>query len=176
MTPDELIKHYGIRCFFHFTDRANLDSIRKTGGLLSLNEMSQRGINPPKPGGNTWSHDADRRRGLDRYIHLALVENHPMKYVAERDGRIGPTVVLQINPAVLTFSNTYIAPDVSNKLGVQRHPATEAAKHIDFDVLYTWTDWKDSEIMERRRKAERSEVLVADFIPLDNIKLAWERL
>ena len=138
--------------------------------------MAQRGMRPPKPGGNQWSHDADRRKGLHRYVHLAFVENHPMKYVAEQEGRIGPTFVLQINPAVLFFKDTCVAADVSNKSGVQCHPANVAEEHIDFDVLYTWTDWKNSEIMERRKRAERAEILVANFIPLADIRLAWEKL
>lgn len=176
MSPEELIKNYGIRCFYHFTDKVNVESIKRNGGLLSLDAMDRKGIKSLKPGGNKWSHDADRSKGLHRYIHLAFVENHPMKYVAEQEGRIGPTVVLQVNPAILALPGTFITSDVSNKSGIQRYPANEAAKYIDFDVLYTWTDWKDSEIMERRRKVERSEILVPDFISLENIKLAWEKL
>lgn len=137
MSLEELVKHYGIKCFYHFTDQANIESIRRNGGLLSLDAMDKRGIQPLKPGGNQWSHDADRRRGLHRYIHLAFVENHPMKYAAEQDGRIGPTFVLQINPAVLFLKETCITADVSNKSGIQRYPASVATKHIDFDVLYT---------------------------------------
>ena len=47
----------------------------------------------------------------------------------------------------------------------------EAAKdEIDFDVLYTWTDWKDPAIKQRLKAAKKCEVLVPELIPLDLIR------
>ena len=34
MTPEQFLERYRTRCFFHFTDSRNLDSIRQVGGLL----------------------------------------------------------------------------------------------------------------------------------------------
>jgi len=55
---------------WHFTDRANLESIQQHG-LLSLAEAGRRNITIPVPGGNEWSHDADRKKGwTDMFIWL----------------------------------------------------------------------------------------------------------
>ena len=40
---------------------------------------------------------------------------------------------------------------------------------IDFDVLYTWMDWRDADIQARRRAAELSEILVPEHVALDKI-------
>jgi hypothetical protein len=36
---------------------------------------------------------------------------------------------------------------------------------IDFEVLYTRTDWSDPAIYARRQAAERCEILVPDTVP-----------
>jgi hypothetical protein len=41
---------------------------------------------------------------------------------------------------------------------------------IDYEVLYTRTDWRDSAIQQRLAQSERCEILVPGFIPLDLIR------
>jgi len=60
--------------------------------------------------------------------------------------------------------------DVSNKAGVTIHSLEEAMGMIDFEVLYTRTDWRDPQIKERLLEAEKCEILVPDFIPLELIR------
>ncbi len=167
MTKEQLDR---INVLFHFTDRRNLVSIREHGGLLALAEMKRRGIQIPAPGGNQWSHDVDGMRGLDEYVHLCFRWTHPMEYVARADGRITDSVFLNVHPEVLRWEGVLFTPDVSNKSGVQAHPIEEAANMIDFEVLYSWTDWRDPAIRERLSQAEKSEILVPRFIPLDLIR------
>ncbi len=62
------------RHYLHFTDEANLASIRKHG-LLSMRQLKQRGIEIPAPGGNQWSQDADAASGMDAYVHLCFVRS-----------------------------------------------------------------------------------------------------
>ena len=38
------------------------------------------------------SHEADQKKGMDRYIHLCLKSNHPMEYVARENKHIGDTI------------------------------------------------------------------------------------
>jgi hypothetical protein len=57
---------------YHFTDRRNLDLIRKLGGLYPLAELQRRGITVPAPGGNEWSWDANGIKGFDEYVHLCF--------------------------------------------------------------------------------------------------------
>ncbi len=45
-------------------------------------------------------------------------------------------------------------------------PIGEAAGDIDFQVLYTRTDWNDPEVYARLRDAELCEILVPDHVPI----------
>jgi hypothetical protein len=167
MTKEQLNR---INVLFHFTDRRNLPSIREHGGLFALAEMKRKKIEIPAPGGNEWSHDADNMRGLDEYVHLCFRWTHPMEYVARTEGRITDSVFLNVHPEVLQWEGVLFTPDVSNKRGVQTYSIEEAANMIDFEVLYSWTNWRDSAIRERLSQAEKCEILVPRFIPLELIR------
>jgi hypothetical protein len=155
---------------YHFTDRRNLDSIRVQGGLYPLSELARRGVSIPAPGGNQWSRDADQLKGMGRYVHLCFRSNHPMEYLARQDGRIGDSIFLEIHPSVMQFPGVMFTSDVSNKAGVEIIPITAAIELIDFEVLYTRTDWSDQAIQQRLKQAEKCEVLVPCHIPLTHIR------
>lgn len=157
-----------IPLLYHFTDRRNLDAIRQNGGLHPYSDLVKKGIAIPAPGGNQWSHDADEMVGVDRYVHLCFRNQHPMEYVARQDGRITDSIFLQIHPSVLQIPGVLFTDDVSNKSGVVPVPIADAA--IDYEVLYTRTDWSDPAIQQRLRQIEKSEVLVPACIPLSHIR------
>jgi hypothetical protein len=161
---------YAVTSFYHFTDRRNLSLIRKLGGLYSLARLREMAVVIPAPGGNDWSHDADTARGLHRYVHLSFKANHPMEFVARREGRIADSVFLAIHPDVIRTEGVMFAPDVSNKSGVEVCAIQEAKDKIDFEVLYTRTVWRDPVIQTRLQQAEKCEILVPDHIPLDLIR------
>jgi hypothetical protein len=60
--------------------------------------------------------------------------------------------------------------EVANKTGVVPRPIAAAEQMIDYEVLYTPTDWHDPAIMERLKRAEKCEVLVPHQIPLNYIR------
>lgn len=113
-----IIQQYCITCIWHFTDRSNLESIKKYGGLLSYSELVRRGIDIPSPGGNDWSHDADKTKGMDEYVHLCFCRSHPMLHLAQEDGRITNPIWLQIDKDVILAPEVRFTTDVSNKAGV----------------------------------------------------------
>jgi hypothetical protein len=158
-----------VRMLFHFTDRANLPSIREHG-LYSLAKLRKKGIKIAAPGGNELSHNLDEAGGLDKYVHLCFRSNHPMEFVARQDKRITDSIFLQIHPEVLYYDGVLFTDDVSNKAGVQTHSIEEARKFIDFEVLFTRTDWRDPAVKRRLDQAEKCEVLVPKHIPLDLIR------
>jgi ssDNA thymidine ADP-ribosyltransferase DarT-like protein len=159
-----------ITLLYHFTDRRNLPSIRKHGGLYPATKLAKKQIEVPAPGGNDWSRDADGMKGVDAYIHLCFRATHPMEYVARSEGRIGDTIFLQIHPDVLAWDGVMFTNDVSNKAGVEIHTIQEGRKLIDFEVLYTRTNWSDPDIQKRLQQAEKYEILVPKKIPLDLIR------
>ncbi|ANV86914.1 DarT ssDNA thymidine ADP-ribosyltransferase family protein [Picosynechococcus sp. PCC 7117] len=166
---DEIIRKYNIDSVWHFTDKANIQSIKDNGGLLSHAELQSRGIQVPAPGGNQWSHDADLSKGLNQYVHLCFLKEHPMHYCATEDGRIKSSAWLKIKIDVLKIPGVRYCADVSNKSGVPILDANQAAEQIDFEVLYSRLDWGDPKVRERRNLAKKSEILVPKSVPLDYI-------
>lgn len=159
-----------ISTLYHFTDRRNLASIRESGGLYALAKLQEMGVEVEAPGGDDWSHNADAMKGVDAYVHLCLRGKHPMEYVARKEGRIVESVFLRIDPAVLEVEGVMCTDDVSNKSGVELYPIDDAEKRIDLEVLCTYQDWKDPQIKQRLRQAEKCEILVPDVVPIDLIR------
>lgn len=169
----QIVKKYNIDGIWHFTDRANIDLIKQHGGLLSHAELIRRNVAIPAPGGNDLSHDADHCKGLDEYVHLAFVDDHPMLYAAKQDGRIQNPIWLKIKITVLQIPGVLYCANVSNKSGVPTLNAEEAATQIDFEVLFTWLDWRDSLVQQRLRAARKSEIIVPNLVPIDYI-MGWK--
>lgn len=169
MTMQSIIDKYRIDAVWHFTDKSNIDSIKANGGLYSLRNLRESRIDVLSPGGNQWSHDADIYKGVDGYVHLAFLTEHPMLYVAKVEGRIKNPVWLKICPSVLLDVNIRFTNDVSNKRGVQLFNVEQAVEVIDFDVLFNYMDWKNPEIQARRRMALKSEILIPQHISLNKL-------
>jgi hypothetical protein len=93
-----------------------------------------------------------------------------MEFVARQDKRITDSIFLQIHPEVLYYDGVLFTDDVSNKAGVQTHSIEEARKFIDFEVLFTRTNWREPAVKRRLDQAEKCEVLVPKHIPLDLIR------
>lgn len=94
-------------------------------------------------------------------------------YNAKKEGRISDPIWLEIDSSVILGGGVYFTSDVSNKTGVPVLQPEEAKKMIDFDVLFTRTDWKNPEIQAQRQSAKKSEILVPNFIPIEKI-LRWK--
>jgi hypothetical protein len=160
---------YSVNAVWHFTDQSNIASIDAHGGILSYAETMRLGIKIPSPGGNQWSHDADKRVNVDNFVHLAFVKDHPMLYRARQEDRIKNPVWLKIDISVLDTHGTMYTAEVANKAGVPQLSATDAIKSIDLAVLLGRTDWNDPKIRERRNLALKSQILVPRIVPINLI-------
>ncbi|MEL0649901.1 DarT ssDNA thymidine ADP-ribosyltransferase family protein [Algibacter sp. TI.3.09] len=100
------LRSKGITCFYHFTDESNISSIRLNGGLYSWSYCEENGIEISNPGGDYTSRSLDERYSLENFVRLSFVKEHPMKYVASRDGRIRSPKILTIDIETATFKNT----------------------------------------------------------------------
>ena len=168
MTIDELVatitKSAQHRYLYHFTDKSNFPSIG-TKGLMSKVQMRKEGWWPDATGGNQLSWDLDALRGIDKFISLCMTKNHPMKYLAQKDGRLPEPRYLTIEPDVLKLPGVNIAFGVANSNDVEILPVADAIAKLDVEVLYTRTDWTNAEIQQRLSAAEKMEVLVPDCVP-----------
>ena len=164
ITPAEFLRKFGITCFYHFTDTRNLASIRAHGGLLPWAHIKGQ---VPAPGGNDWSHDADALKGQDQFVHLCFLPEHPMEFVAKRDGRILESRFLRIDSSIIHTPGIQFCPDVGNKAGVPMLGLADAVSQMDFDIIApAHNRWLDPPLFERKKAACKYELLVPCKIPL----------
>lgn len=130
MALKEIIKKYNLDGIWHFTDGANFPAIERNGGLLCYAELKRRGISIPAPGGNDWSHEADERVGVDEYVHLAFIPNHPMLFRAKDESRIAQPRWLKIDISILDVEGVRFTREVSNKSGATLLTPEEANRPL----------------------------------------------
>lgn len=165
----EFLNHQKIRGkLYHFTDAENLASVRQHG-LVSKQFATNNDIEISRYGGNDHSHTADRIKGLYDYVNLCFCRDHPMEYRARMEGRIEKTRFLAVKPEILRTPGVKVTLDVANKSGVPLLEIEDAIEHIDYEVIYTRTDWTDSEIKQRLQQARKCEILVPTRVPLEYI-------
>lgn len=90
-----IIEQQGIKKLYHFTDRDNLHSIIQNGGLYSWADCEEKGITIAKPGGSDSSRSLDARDGLQHYVRVSFVTQHPMMYIAMNEDRISNPVLVK---------------------------------------------------------------------------------
>ncbi len=158
---------HGQRYFYHFTDEANLRSIRKLGGLYSWKYCERNNITIPNAGGDYQSRDLDSRLGLQDYVRLSFCDDHPMAYRKQQDG--ANLVLLKIKIEVATFKDTVFSninaatQDRSqNKFG----PNLEDLQRVNFSATQRhYVSRNDGKIFHEHQ----AECMVKTFIPIEYI-------
>lgn len=145
-----LIELYGIECLWHFTDKSNISSIRQCG-LLSLARLRASNIQV-NFGANDLSHKLDEHYGLDRYVHLSFVQDHPMFFVINKD-----LVWIRVSLSVLFLPDVMVSSEVANKNHARLWPASKVLEVINFDSMF-------GEDFDRAKEAKKAEILVPDHI------------
>ena len=106
---------------------------------------------------------------MHKYVHLAFLDDHPMLFRAKQESRITDPIWLKIDASILLEEGARFTNEVSNKTGVEILTPDTARDAIDFEVLFTRTDWKDPDIRARRLAALKSEILIPTVVPIDKI-------
>lgn len=161
----EILERNGIKKLYHFTDRDNLESIIRNGGLYSWADCKNKSININKPGGSDVSRQLDRRDGLQHYVRVSFSSQHPMMYVAMNDGRITNPVVLEIDPQVVCWDGTKYSDRNATKTGANVGASLADFEAIHFDTVASRYFDLDSD----EQPFYQAEVLVKNHIPLEYI-------
>jgi len=135
MNIQNLLRKEGIKSIWHFTDLSNMESIEEYG-ILSLSEIWENDIDVSCFGADELSHNLDYRIGLDKFVHLSFIKDHPMYHVAKRDGRILTPVWVEIDVDILDESSTLFSNKVANANGAPIFYADKVKKMINFDKMY----------------------------------------
>ena len=152
----------GVKKLYHFTDRSNLDSIRKQGGLYSWDYMYRNKIPISRQGGDQLSKMLDTRRGLQNYVRLSVCNNHPMMFHAKKEKRLIEPVILEIDPAVVTWYQTLFADRNANSNEHLRGTSLEALKRIHFESCLKPNPF---ELDDNEKPFYQAEILVWEFVP-----------
>ena len=164
-----VLDKHGITKLYHFTDRDNLESIIKNGGLYSWMDCDRKGIKISKPGGSSASRQLDCSRDLEDYVRVSFTTQHPMMYVAMKDGRISNPVILEIDPEVIYWNESLYANLNAARYTIKPNigPTISDFKQIHFQSVKTRTHF---DLPEEEQPYFQAEVLVKNFIPLEYIK------
>lgn len=162
----KIIEEKGVKKLYHFTDRDNLESIIKNGGLYSWADCDEKGIPIPKPGGGNLSRSLDARDGLQHYVRVSFVKDHPMMFVAMNEQRISNPVVLEIDPEVVWWQDCLYCNKNVTRNDASYGGSVEHLKQIHFDTVLRK---KYFDLPEEERPFYNAEVMVKNFIPLQYI-------
>ena len=153
----------GIRFFYHFTDRRNLDSIKKHRGLFSWKYCDTHGITIPFPGGNSDSRRNDMRHNLQDYVRLSFCEDHPMSWRLQQSGY--DLVLLKIKADVALAEGTMFS-DINAAASAHHHGGNLADfNRVDLPATQARRVRSNSPIFHKHQ----AEILVKTFLPIEYI-------
>lgn len=162
----EILDKFQIKKFYHFTDRSNIESIIKNGGLYSWGDCLKKDIYISHPGGSDLSRNLDKQENLQEFVRISICKRHPMMYYAMNDGRITNPVILEIDTDILYQDGNVF----SNKNAV-KSDASKGNEFSYFQNIHFTTALKDSQfnVEEEERDYYQAEILVKNHIPLHYI-------
>jgi hypothetical protein len=153
-----------VRCFYHFTDINNINSIKRYQGLYSWNYCEKNGINIPSPGGDNSSRSLDMRYSLEDYVRLSFCSDHPMAYnKAKRDGV--QLVLLKIKIDVAAFKDTLFSD--MNATDNLHHHGGELEDLQKVDISATKANYVSR--TDSIFKYHQAECMVKDYLPIEYI-------
>lgn len=154
------LRRNGVKKLYHFTDRQNIQSIIRNGGLYSWDLCETSNLVISRPGGSALSRQLDCRKGLQRYVRLGFAKDHPMMFTAIGDGRISDPVVLEIDLDVVRLSDVLYSDRNAVANGANVGPGLDALRGIHFDLIQRGK-WRT----EEEKGFYQAEVLIRDAVP-----------
>jgi hypothetical protein len=150
---------------YHFTDRVNLISIKKYGGLYSWYHCVGNNIEIASPGGNQLSRELDSRKGLQDFVRVSFTRNHPMMYIQPIRSR--NNVILEVDTEVIYLKGTKYADKNATRNDVCIGSNLEDFQRYKFKLFKFPNHFELSEI---DKPYYQGEILVPTFIPAKYIK------
>lgn len=153
----------GIRYLYHFTDRRNIPSIKRHGGLFSWHYCKKNNITIPCQGGDYDSQELDKKYGLEDYVRLSFCNDHPMTYRLKLSG--SDIVILKIKIDVALLRDTLFS-DINAADKLHTHGGElEDLKRVNFNATQRNYVRKDDVDF----KSHQAEVMVKTFVSKEYI-------
>ena len=159
----------GVRVFYHFADRKNLNSIRKLGGLYSWDYMESNGIEIPRPGGDGFSRGYDIRNGLEDYVRLSFCPSKELPMAWHKYQAGYELVQLEVEIDVAAFEQTRFADRnaASQSVNLNHGPNMSDLQKVNIPATKrTYVARAEGEVFE----LHQAECMVKTFIPIKFIR------
>ena len=150
----------GIECFYHFTEKENLDSIRRAGGLFSQHGCLEHSIIPKTTGEMRPLRAKDAEFFLEDYVRLSICERHPLI-----EGRTGDLVLFKVKVDVAVLDSTLFSDRDAADNDHQHGPNFEDLKKIHMDAVKSHI----SNINDPECVFMQAQIMAKSFIPQDYI-------
>lgn len=154
-----------IHTLYHFTDRANLKSIKKHGALYSWHHCVTNNIDIPVPGGNQLSRDLDTRKGLQDYVRVSFTRSHPMMFVQPIRNR--NNVILELDIEVIYWKGTKYADKNATRNDVNVGSSLHDFNQLRFDLFKRPNHFG---LSDHERPFFQGEILIPTKIPAKFIR------
>lgn len=162
----QILEEQKIYTLYHFTDKCNLNSIKRNDGLYSWKYCEDHNFTVNRPNSTINSRSRDKDRGLENYVRLSFTRRNPMMFDAKKQNRILDPVVLEIDRILLYKKDTLFSPINADNHSVNINDNYECFRKIKFSVF------KSSYLSLRLsdKKFYMAEVLIRQKVPLRFIK------
>jgi hypothetical protein len=161
----KILQDNNINILYHFTDQSNLKSIKDNGGLFSWHYCDRNNIVIPMTGNSALGRSLDLQFGLEDYVRLSFIKDHPMKYVAIDEGRITKPYLLNVSTEVCYFENTKFS---DMNAADKRHKNEDSANFLS-TLKFNLFEKKYFDLNAIEKKQYQAEVLIKTWIPAEYI-------
>ena len=160
----EYLRNNNIECFYHFTEKKNIPSIKANGGLLSYKRAFDKGVKITHSKDMQSSRDIDSKLDLEDYARASFCKYLPK--IEERKMAGHELVLLKISTEVAEFETTMFTDIEATHLPQNRGPLLEDLMKVN--IKATQKDYCSSD--DSDYLAYQAEVLIKGIIPLKYIK------
>jgi hypothetical protein len=164
---EKILSENNIKSLYHFTDQANISSIKIHGGLFSWHFCFFNKIEIPIPGGDDLSRKLDKNKGCANYVRVSFTKNHPMMHIAKKQGRIFSPVILEVDPQIIFWKNSKYANKNATRNDVRIGSTLDDFKEIRFDIVKQDTHFG---LSDNDKPYYQAEILILEKIPIQFIK------
>lgn len=163
---EQKIKQYlldnGIEYFYHFTERENIENIKKNGGICSLKYCLLHAIEVSTKGDMTVLRDTDASFGLEDYARLSFCEKHPL--IRKRQEAGADLVMLKVKIDIAWRFGTLFS-DRDAALPHRHGESIDDLKRVKLDAVRksNLEEWNPDYTYNQ------AEVMVKSIVPIDYI-------
>lgn len=159
----QYLKDNGIDYFYHFTERDNIESIKKNGGICSLKYCLLHAIEVSTKGDMTVLRDTDASYDLEDYARLSFCKRHPL--IKKRQQAGADLVLLKIKKDIAwKYGSLFSDRDAAQPYHQQGGSIEDLSKVRISAIRKT-----DLEEWDQDYYFNQAEVMVKSIIPIEYI-------